>query len=347
MRNLTLSKNEKLSVKKILVIQTAFIGDAILSTAIFKGITKLLPNTEIDVLAIPQTSNLYKNNPHIKNVYEFDKRKLENRTSSFIKVLSLIRKNKYDLGISIQSSFTSSLLLFFGRIKFRIGYPRQKLLTHTIIPQKGLHIRKRVLRLLEPISKEKLSDQTELFWDEEANNKIAKVLEHDKSKMKVALAPGSAQKTKQWPKEYFGELIKKMEDLDISTYLIGGNEDNELCDQIIDENKLSSTNLAGDLSILESAALLSKLNLVISNDSAPLHIANAVQTDVFAIFGPTVKSFGFYPYRDHDKILEVELECRPCGKHGGDKCPLDHFKCMRDLSPNFIFEEVKSKFLIN
>jgi len=107
---------------------------------------------------------------------------------------------------------------------------------------------------------------------------------------------------------------------------------------------LRSINLAGDLTLLESAALISKVDLVVSNDSAPLHIANAVKTDVFTIFGPTVKEFGFYPYRKNDKIFEVDLECRPCGKHGGKECPLGHFKCMLEVKPEIIWKEIKNKF---
>lgn len=341
----SLTDNEKNSISKVLIIQTAFIGDAILSTTVFKGIKKVLPNASLDVLAIPQTSNLFYNNPNIENVYEFNKRKFYNRVTSFFKILSLIKKNKYDLAISIQSSFTSSVLMKFGGVKFRIGYPRQKLLTHTIKLKKGLHIRKRVLRLLEPIcNKTILDDETELFWSIDESNRISKIAELESSKLKIAIAPGSAQFTKQWPKEYFGRLIKKLEENNFNVFLIGGKEDRYLCDEIVAKHDLSAVNLSGDLTLLDSAALINKVDLVISNDSAPLHIANAVKTDVFAIFGPTVKRFGFYPYRENDKILEVELDCRPCGKHGGDKCPLEHFKCMVELTPEIVFEEVKNKF---
>jgi lipopolysaccharide heptosyltransferase II len=342
----SLSEKEKKEIKKVLVIQTAFIGDAILSTTIFKGIKKILPNVSLDVLAIPQTSNLFLNNPNIVNVYEFDKRKLLDRIKAFFKVLSQIKNNKYDLAISIQSSFTSSILMRLGGIKFRIGYPRQKLLTHTIRLKKGLHIRKRVLRLLEPLSvKTTLNDETELFWGRKESDKISKIAELENSDLKIAIAPGSAQFTKQWPKGYFGKLVKKLEGNNIQVFLLGGKEDKVLCDEIIRENNLKCPNLSGELTLLDSAALINKVDLVISNDSAPLHISNAVKTDVFAIFGPTAKGFGFYPYRENDKILEVELDCRPCGKHGGDKCPLGHFKCMIDLTPEMVFEEVKNKLL--
>lgn len=345
MYKLKLTSREKETIKKILVIQTAFIGDAILSSTIFKGIKAILPNTEVDVLAIPQTSNLFQNNPNISNVYEFDKRKINNRIFSVFSVLKTIRNNKYDLGISIQSSITSTFLMILGGIKLRIGYPRQKLLTHSIITLKGLHLRKRVLRLLEPLSDKVLDDQTELFWTEKEENKIYSIIKNDSNK-KIVVSPGSAQYTKQWPKEYFGKLLSMIEQSGISVYLVGGKEEKDLCKKIISEYKLRSINLTGDLTLLESAALINKVDLVVSNDSAPLHIANAVKTDVFTIFGPTVKEFGFYPYRENDKIFEVDLECRPCGKHGGKKCPLGHFKCMLDVKPEIIYYEIKNMFKI-
>jgi len=344
MIKLLLTENEKNNIKKILVIQTAFIGDAILCTTIYKGIKKILPHCSIDVLAIPQTSNLFQNNPHISNVYEFDKREFKKRIYSFLKIQNIIRVNKYDAAISIQSSLTSSILMLLGMIKIRIGYPRQKLLTHSIKSIKGLHLRKRVLRLLEPLGGHNLDDQTELYWGEGESERIDEILNGRDSSKFIAIAPGSAQFTKQWPKEYFASLIKSLEQNGWIIFLIGGKEDRTLSEEIIESKSLSSVNLAGDLSILESAALISKMDLVISNDSAPLHIANAVQTDVFAIFGPTVKDFGFYPYRDNGRILEVNLDCRPCGKHGGDKCPLEHFKCMVDLTPEQVYKEVVGKF---
>jgi len=87
------------------------------------------------------------------------------------------------------------------------------------------------------------------------------------------------------------------------------------------------------------------MDLVVCNDSAPLHMANAVKTDVFAFFGPTVQKFGCYPYRNGDKMLEVELDCRPCGKHGGNQCPLNHHRCMLDVKPEAVYEEIKQHFL--
>ncbi|MBK8945504.1 MAG: lipopolysaccharide heptosyltransferase II [Ignavibacteriae bacterium] len=343
MPKLQLSEKEKKSIKKILVIQTAFIGDAILSTPILREIKKIYPTSKLDILVIPQTSNLFKHNPHISKIIEFDKREKLTRIFSFFKVLKIVFIEKYDAVISIQSSFTSSIIMLIGRIKIRIGYPRQKLLTHTINLIKGLHLRKRVLKLLEPFGDFIFNDETELFWSEQEEKKIDMLLNRSDGIFRLGIAPSSAQFTKQWPKEYFKELIKLLSNHNLEIFLIGGKEDKLLCNEIAEINAAKIKNLAGELSLLESAALIKNMNLILSNDSAPMHIANAVKTDVIAIFGPTVKNFGFYPYRENDKILEVELDCRPCGKHGGSKCPLDHFKCMLELKPEFVYQKIKEK----
>ncbi|MCB0751260.1 MAG: glycosyltransferase family 9 protein, partial [Ignavibacteriae bacterium] len=101
---------------------------------------------------------------------------------------------------------------------------------------------------------------------------------------------------------------------------------------------------AGKLSLLESVAVVELCDIMICNDSGALHIADAVKTDVISFFGPTVKSIGYFPYRENDKVLEVELDCRPCSSHGTNKCPLEHHNCMKMIEPDFVVQEVIKRF---
>lgn len=328
---------------KILVVQTAFLGDVIMSTTIFKGLKKIWPDATIDVVAIPETAAVLKNNPHLNQVYKFDKRKKLKKYFNLISLVFRIKRNSYDAAFSVQSSLTSSLIIYLARIKMRVGYHHQKLTTHKIQSDKSLHIRKRVLLLLQNFTPKKLNTETEVFIsasDKQKANDFIKAV--TKSKM-IAIAPGSVWATKKWPKEHFTELIKKCKDYSI--FLIGGSGDFKLNESIIKNcNHPKIVNLAGKLSILESCALIKEMDLVICNDSAPLHMANAVNTPVFAIFGPTVKKFGCYPYRENDKILEIDLDCRPCAKHGSNKCPINHHNCMIQLQPESVFKEIKTFF---
>ena len=343
-------KEDALEYQKILVLQTAFLGDVILSTPTVRAIKQVFPISQIDVLTIPETGIIFKYNLHVNYVLFFDKRKPKKKLVNFGKTVWRLKKQDSDLSFSIQGSMTSSLLMFFAGIKHRVGFARQKqnLLTIPVDHQRDLHIRKRYLYLLKPFVKdfdENCFDaQTQIFWSDKENQQAQRIIASIKKKnvLILGIAPGSVWPTKRWPKEYFISLLKILSSEKIKIILFGGKGEQSLCQEIIEKSQSDAINLAGALSVLESSALISKIDLMISNDSAPLHIANAVQTDVIAIFGPTVKRFGCYPFRNNDTLLEVDLYCRPCSKHGGQRCPEKHFRCMKEIKPEIVFEVIVS-----
>ncbi len=320
---------------RILLVQTAFLGDAILTTPLLRAIKQTFPEAALDVLCIPQTRLVFQFNPHIRKIISFDKRKLSGRVRSIFSVFSFLKRGNYDLAVSAQMSLTTSLLLVLAGIPERLGFPRQELTTMTVQLPKGMPVVKRYLRLMQVFSDKEFNFQTELFWDQETEAEVEKKIEALSSTGEpiVGLAPGSVWPTKRWPAEYYANLIRSLAEKGISPVLIGGKEDRELCGNIAQQSGVEPLNMAGELSVLGSAALIERLNLLVTNDSAPLHIANAVKTDVVAMFGPTVERFGFFPFRDSDRVLQIDLACRPCGKHGGKKCSQGHFRCLRDINP--------------
>jgi heptosyltransferase-2 len=143
----------------------------------------------------------------------------------------------------------------------------------------------------------------------------------------VALAPGSIWGTKRWP--YYPDLVKR---LDRSCVVIGSAADCDLADNIVTAAPTRAVSAAGALPLRASAALISRAAVLVTNDSAPLHLATAVGTPIVAVFGPTVPEFGFGPRGQGDVTLgHPELPCRPCSRHGPERCPLGHHRCMRDL----------------
>lgn len=327
---------------KILLIQTAFLGDAILTTPLIRALKLTYPDSIIDILTIPECAVIFQNNPHINHILCFNKRKLLNRIVSFFQVLNQLKLEKYDLAVSAQLSFTSSLLMYLPGIPNRLGFPRQKLLTMTIELPKGIPVVKRYLRLMSALTDVEFSYQTELFWDKATEDRAEFFLSKfcKAGDIVVGLAPGSIWHTKRWPAEYYAELLTMLDRHQIKIVLIGGNDEVGLCRLIASNSRAESLNLAGKLTMLGSAAVIKRLNLLVTNDSAPMHLANAVETDVIAIFGPTVKQFGFYPFRDKDKVLEINLTCRPCGKHGGNNCPQKHFRCMKAITPDIVLKSI-------
>ena len=149
----------------------------------------------------------------------------------------------------------------------------------------------------------------------------------------VTMAPASVWFTKQLPKEKWTELIQQQTEDTI--YLLGAPGDKVLCDELISSANTSSkiVNLAGELTLLQSAALMQKAQMNFVNDSGPLHLASSMNAPTTAFFCSTVPSFGFGPLADNSIVKEVNgLDCRPCGLHGHKECPKGHFKCGFDIS---------------
>ncbi|HEV7839477.1 MAG TPA: glycosyltransferase family 9 protein, partial [Gemmatimonadaceae bacterium] len=151
----------------------------------------------------------------------------------------------------------------------------------------------------------------------------------------VALAPGSAWGTKRWP--YYVELARR-----ISEYariaIIGSKADGPVAEEICAAIPAGcAINAVGELSLLASAELIGRAQAIVTNDSAPQHLASAMGTPTLTIFGPTVPEFGFGPLAERHAVAGLEgLSCRPCDRHGPQRCPLGHWRCMRELGPDYI-----------
>ena len=329
--------------KRILIIYTAFFGDIILATALLRETRKLFPNAMIDFVTTPATYDLVRNNPHINEIMLFDKH--NHKLRNFFGLLPKLIFKRYELALSPHSHFTTNFLMFFSFIPHRLGFDRYRsrfLLNMKVDYPKSGHVSARILHLLSLLTDEKLDNQTELFLSEADEKSVMPYLENDKKP--VLIAPGSVWATKRWHKDSFGSLSKLLETKGFRLIFIGSNQDKTLAAEIIKTAGLRAENSCGDLKITESAALIKNAKLLICNDSAPLHLANAVNTPVYAFFGPTVKRFGYYPYRENDRILEIELDCRPCGMHGSHKCPLGHHNCMNLIKPETVFKLICEHF---
>ena len=336
------------AVTRILIIQTAFLGDVILITPLIRATREVFPHATIDVLVIPETAPVLANNPHVRRVITFDKR--GNKVFAFMRTLMEIRRNRYDLGISPHSSLTSAYLMRLGGIPERLGFDRWRAARHLTLKVahlKGVHKARKNLHLLSVFSDREFNMQTEVFPDEAMLERAAKIKAGlpRPGRPVVAVFPGSIWFTKRWPEDHFVTLIHGMDEAGLNLILGGSGAEKQLCDRIIRASGAEALNIAGETDPLEAAAVIGQCDLVICNDSAPLHLANAVGTDVFAIGGPTdMREMGYFPFREQDRIFETDLECRPCGSHGGRRCPEDHHRCMRDLKPEVILAAVLERF---
>jgi heptosyltransferase II len=339
---------------RILIIQTAFLGDVILTLPLIQVLKREFLESKIDYLCIPKSKDILLNNPYIDNVMLYDKHGECNGLKGLNKVIGEVKNNKYDLVISVQRFLRSTLIAKRSGAMRTISYNTSALsfLYSDKVEYKQKHEILRVLDLLAPLGIKNLPlMKPELFPSNEDKNEVDKIFKGlgvSEKKDIISIAPGSVWFTKRFPKDKFVNLLNMMRTTKAKIVLIGGKDDVALCEYIISKTTHNEVySFAGKLSILQSAELIKKCALLITNDSAPLHLANAMSTKVIAIFGSTTKDFGFYPIGENDKIFEISgLKCRPCSNHGRQECPIHTFGCMYNISEKDIYEEVK-KTLFN
>jgi ADP-heptose:LPS heptosyltransferase len=312
---------------KFLIIQTAFIGDAILATSLLEKLHQHYPDSQIDYLIRKGNEGLFTAHPFINQLIVWDKK--GGKYKNLINILKQVRKTRYDYLINLQRFASTGLFASFSKARQIIGFKKNpfsflfnKKVEHEI--GNGKHEVERNQLLIQDITDNKFAP-LKLYPGEADFQKT----EHFKKGKYITISPASVWFTKQFPTDKWAEFIKTV-DSSITIYLLGGPGDKKLCEELKTEcNQENIVVLAGSLSFLESAALMKDATMNFTNDSAPLHIASAMDAPTTAVFCSTVPGFGFGPLSTNSKVVEIEekLDCRPCGLHGKRECPEGHFKC--------------------
>ena len=319
-------------MKKILVIQTAFIGDVVLATALIENLHQQLPEVRIDILVRKGNESLFESHPFLNQVLVWDKK--NNKYQNWVGLLFKIRSRQYDVVLNAQRFAATGAWTAFSKAKIKIGFdknPFSFLFTNTVVHQfseKGQHEIDRNHQLLSCLFETKVA-MPKLYPT--ASDELA-VINYQQTPY-LCIAPASVWFTKQFSSEKWVDLINQIP-FEGPIYLIGGPGDKLLCDQILQKiNRKSVVNLAGRLSFFASAALQKKAVLNYVNDSAPMHFASAVNAPVVAVYCSTLPNFGFGPLSDQSFIVQTKeaLACRPCGIHGKKQCPLKHFDCAKTI----------------
>ncbi|NBR57424.1 MAG: glycosyltransferase family 9 protein [Chitinophagia bacterium] len=319
-------------MKKILVIQTAFIGDVVLATALIENLHQQWPEAKMDILVRKGNESLFESHPFLNQVLVWDKK--NNKYHHWVGLLFKIRSNHYDVVINAQRFAATGAWTALSGAKIKIGFdknPFSFLFTNSVVHQfseKGQHEIDRNHQLLSCLFEAKVA-MPKLYPT--TSDELA-VINYQQAPY-LCIAPASVWFTKQFSSEKWVDLINALP-FKGPIYLIGGPGDKLLCDQILQKiNRKSVVNLAGRLSFLASAALQKKSVLNYVNDSAPMHFASAVNAPVVAVYCSTLPDFGFGPLSDHSFIVQTNegLTCRPCGIHGKKQCPLKHFDCAKTI----------------
>lgn len=320
-----------------LVVQTSFLGDVILTTPLIAELSRRGP---VDVLTTPIGRTVLANNPDIRNVFVFDK-KANGRLIQTWKVTRALREPDSGLHASTafmaQGSVRSAAIAAFAGIPERVGFETsagKPFYTRTVEYRADKHHAERLLRLAGVDNPDAAAVRPRLYPGGADVKSVDHLLARISSPF-VVLAPGSAWGTKRWP--YFPELARLLAS-EFPVVVIGGEAEGALAGEIEIAAPGKTVDATGELTVLGSAELIRRSVAIVSNDSAPLHLASAMNTPTVAVFGPTVPDFGFGPLADLQKIAGIDgLACRPCDRHGPQRCPLGHWRCMRELSSDYVF----------
>lgn len=331
----------------ILVIQTAFLGDAILTLPMIQELKKKSSESKLDVLVTPSTQGIFSSSPYIDDVIVIDKRVKHKSIKGLNYIIKELRKKSYSKIYSPHRSLRSAYITIRLGVKETYGFDNSSLKYAYKNIVKYKQTDHEVQRNLELIGKN-TEDKSwkilpEIIIDETGKEKVADFLSSNKIDAEfIAVAPGSVWETKRYPKEYFSEVIKILVAKNEKVVLIGGESDKLIFDEIAYNLNDKVINLAGKFSVTETIHLLRRAKLLITNDSAPTHMGMCADIPVLTIFCSTVAGFGFYPYNKKSRYLSYDkLDCKPCGIHGYRQCPLKTFDCGYKLMPEDILKEVE------
>ncbi len=310
------------------VIQTAYLGDVVLTTPLIETLAHT--HGPVDVVTTPENAPLLETLPTVNRVILFDKRRTHRGIGGILHIAKALRHHTPDHVFIPHQSIRSAMVARLAGVPNRIGFPG--------LPVSWLYTERRSPKFTVTHEAERLH----ALAGENLATPYPRIVMTQRDRLGatqalqeagitgdyIVLAPGSRWATKRWP--YYRGLAERLLH-EHNVVLVGGPEDKETGTDLV-RGKDGMANLAGRLSIRESAAVLANARLVVCNDSVVLHLAGAVETPVVAIFGPTDPSLGFGPRGPKDVVVGVRnLACRPCSTHGGVRCPLQHHRCMVDL----------------
>ncbi len=332
------------------VLQTSFLGDMVLTTPL---IERLAGEGLVHVVATPANAALLANHPAVASVIVFDKRGADRGFGGLRRVAKRLRGVGAQRAYLAQGSSRTAALAWMAGIPERVGFETSggRLFTTRRVPyDRALHHAARLWQLANaPGDRSAPSAIRPSLYpgaaEHEAVNALLQVHGVNAGEPLIALAPGSVWATKRWPS--FDALASALVQTPVlraaRIVVLGAAGDAPLAEAITRAvasiGGASVIDATGQLSLLGSAALLARCRVLVSNDSAPLHLASAMNTPTVALFGPTVPALGFGPLAERRAIVQHEtLACRPCHAHGPMQCPLGHFKCMRELPPSRVHD---------
>lgn len=326
------------SARRVCLLQTAFLGDSVLTLPLLEKIKTLLPDSEVTVVTRPETAQLFSSSGLAAEILTDNKKTAGSFFGEFFRLLSELKKRRFDIMIVPHRSFRSALLAALAGAPMRIGFDSGAgsfLFTHKVPFSWLIHDLERNLALTLPLEGAVPLAAAASFPALREKAGALEAMGVD-GNIFIGANPGSVWPTKRWPADYWARLVTELaKAYGTKVLLVGGRNEIEWNAGIERAAAPGSVlNLTGKTGMEDLMALIKNLKLFITNDSGPMHIAVAFGVPVAAIFGPTTRELGFFPYGRNNMVLEEDLACRPCALHGSKRCPRGHFLCMRLITPD-------------
>ncbi|HEX4560185.1 MAG TPA: glycosyltransferase family 9 protein [Gemmatimonadales bacterium] len=313
----------------ILLVRFSSIGDVVLTTPLVRALRRRHPEAELTFVTKRAFVPLVSDNPHLTRVVALEPDEPVRALAHRLQPLAPTH------GLDLHGSLRSRALRFLLPGQWS-GYRKRKLArgwlistkldwygTHVPVPERyfeaarHLDVRPDGAAPEFAIGPKPLADVDEWIRTEGLDRQALAVL-----------APGAAHATKRWPTAHWAALAARLTARGVTPVIVGGAADRGLASQID-----GVRSVAGTFSLQETGALLARARVVVSGDTGVMHMATGVGAPVIALFGPTVRQFGFQPYGGRAAVLERSLDCRPCSAMGSNRCPMGHHRCLDDIAP--------------
>ncbi len=336
---------------QILIIQTAFLGDAVLTTPLLEALHEQFPQSGLVLLCTPEVKDVFTSCRALSEIILLDKRGKERSWFAKWRLIQQLRARHFDLAIIPHRSLTSALIAWLAVIPRRVGFSASQgrfLLTDVVPFRWGVHDVERNLALLKAFGVEHTGSDLWIKAEPEAAERVSKRLNESAVRpfdSLVGIHAGSVWATKRWLAEGFAAVADRLiEELGAKVVFVGGPKDGQIMERVLSMMHQKPLNWVGKTSLKELIAVIARCQAFLTNDSGPMHVAVAARVPTVAVFGPTTKELGFFPYGSGHIVIEKDLPCRPCSLHGAQRCPLGHFDCMKQITPEEVFQALKTQW---
>lgn len=330
----------------VLVPQTSFLGDVVLTTPLVTALRRRLRPRRLSVMVRPESRALVDGHPDVDDVIVDDKHGSERGFGGLVRLARRLRREGFDLAVCPHRSLRTALALAAAGIPRRVGFDssRGARLFHEVVHRPlERHDVERNLALLAPWGGPG-SEPPVLHVPvrEDAAHAAASLCPAGPGSL-VGIAPGSVWRTKRWTEDGFGAVVRGLVEAGARCVVLGAPADAALAHAVVSAAGVPVTNLAGRTDVATLVAVIDRLDLLIGNDSAPMHVAAARGVPVVAVFCATTPAQGYGPWGPHSVVVESDLACRPCGRHGGRRCPRGTEDCRHLVRPDAVLAAAKRR----